>query len=110
MEDIEKSKADEREKRHNFLRQWKRMKGSVATYKNLVSALLEINSIEDAEKVCIILKQSGVSSGEKSKIVPSNLYVLYCFSMLYKVLLNDVFQWLWIQTHSLTWSSNLMMS
>ena len=60
VEDIEKSQAhDEREKRHNFLRQWKRMKGSAATSKQLVSALLEIDSVEDAEKVCSILKDSA---------------------------------------------------
>ena len=58
VEDIEKSQADEREKRHDFLRQWKRMKGSAATYKQLVSALLEIESVDDAEKVCGILKES----------------------------------------------------
>ena len=79
VEDIEKSWADEREKRHNFLRQWKRIKGSRATYRQLVSALLEIGSVEDAEKVCAILKESGHWSGERSKIVASCYsYACYC--------------------------------
>ena len=57
-EDIDRKQVDEREKRHVFLRQWKKMKGSAATYKQLHTALLKIDCREDAEKVYAILEES----------------------------------------------------
>lgn len=48
----------EQEKRVAFFSQWKGMKGSEATYRNLISALLGINKMEDAEGVCGLLLKS----------------------------------------------------
>jgi hypothetical protein len=57
-EDIDKSQKTEREKRHEFLRQWKSTKGSEATYKRLIDALLQIRCKQDAEKVQEMLIES----------------------------------------------------
>ena len=56
--DIDKTQKDPQEKRHDFFRKWKKIKGSGATYKVLIAALLKIKCVEDAEKVCEILKDS----------------------------------------------------
>ncbi len=45
----------EKEKRHTFLIKWRDVKGSEATYRNLIQALLTIESVEDAEEVCKLL-------------------------------------------------------
>ena len=55
-EDIDRKPVDEREKRHDFLRKWRKKKGSAATYKQLHTALLEIDCGEEAEKVYTILE------------------------------------------------------
>ena len=47
----------EQEKRHAFLREWKAVKGSDATYKNLINALLAIECRQDAEGVCKLLQK-----------------------------------------------------
>ncbi len=49
------SHKGEKEKRHTFLIKWREVKGSEATYRNLIQALLTIESVEDAEKVCKLL-------------------------------------------------------
>ena len=56
--DIKKSQSliTEEEKRRDFLFKWKNVKGSAATAKALISALLGINSVNDAEGVCQLLK------------------------------------------------------
>ena len=56
--DIDRSAKTEREKRHDFLFEWKEIKGSAATYKQLITALLHIKRRQDAEKVCELLKES----------------------------------------------------
>ena len=53
--DIDLGPGDEREKRNTFLTTWKAKKGSEATYKKLISALLKIEHREDAEYVCKLL-------------------------------------------------------
>ena len=50
--------GDEEGKRHALFSKWKLMKGSSATYKELISALLRIKCRDDAEGVCKVLKQS----------------------------------------------------
>ena len=50
---------DEDEKRATFFAKWKEAKGSDATYKALISALLEIGCAEDAECVCKLLKPAS---------------------------------------------------
>ena len=57
-DDIELSPGDEGTKRHRFLKRWKEIKGSAATYAQLIEALLQIDSAQDAEKVCAVLKDS----------------------------------------------------
>ena len=56
--DIDRSKEDEETKRHNFFLEWQKRKGSQATYQKLLSALLIISCVEDAETVCKLLKDS----------------------------------------------------
>jgi hypothetical protein len=56
--DIDRSQKDEREKRHDFFKKWKDIKGSGATYKQLINALLKIKCVQDAEKICQLLKES----------------------------------------------------
>ena len=57
--DIDHSLSDDEEgKRRALFNKWKLMKGFSATYKALISALLEIKCRDDAEGVCEVLKQS----------------------------------------------------
>ena len=56
--DIDKTSVNEKEKRYDFLLQWKEIKGAQATYKQLLAALLKIRCTQDSEKVCEILKES----------------------------------------------------
>ncbi len=51
----ELSHKGEKEKRHTFLIKWREVKGSEATYRNLIQALLTIESVEDDEEVCKLL-------------------------------------------------------
>lgn len=60
--DIDKSQKGEEEKRHNFLKKWKKIQGSDATYRNLHDALLKINCREDAERVFKIMQEPSVES------------------------------------------------
>ena len=55
--DIDHSATDEENKRRDFLLKWKRVKGSAATPKALINALLEIKCRDDAEGVCQLLQQ-----------------------------------------------------
>ncbi len=56
--DIDRGPGDEEEKRRAFFLKWKWTKGSNATYKALICALLEIKSRQDAESVCKLLQES----------------------------------------------------
>ena len=58
VDDIDRLAIDEDEKRLKFLSTWKTTKGSDATYKKLISALLKIKCVYDAEGVCEILQQN----------------------------------------------------
>ena len=60
--DIGRKPVDEDEKRATFFAKWKEAKGSDATYKALISALLEIGCTEDAECVCKLLKPDPLST------------------------------------------------
>ena len=57
-EDIDREPKGEDEKRFSFFKQWQQERGSDATYKALISALLEISCRQDAEKVCELLQKS----------------------------------------------------
>ena len=64
--DIDRSiPGDEEGRRRAFFNKWKLMKGSSATYKALISALLRIKCRDDAEGVCKLLKKSQAKE-EKS--------------------------------------------
>ena len=71
--DINRDFAIEKEKRREFFFEWKQIRGSDATYKSLISALLAIKSREDAESICKILQISLSTANGGSK----------CSSMLY---------------------------
>ena len=51
VNDIESTFASEMEKRLEFLIAWRKIKGSDATYKRLIDALLMIGCREDAEGI-----------------------------------------------------------
>ena len=61
-DDIGLSASKEDEKRLEYFRMWKQSKGSDATYRNLVGALLEIECVDDAEKVCLLVKNNATSA------------------------------------------------
>lgn len=56
VEDIERKRVDEDEKRHIFFKKWKEKNGSAATYKTLIAALMNVDCREDAEYVCELLQ------------------------------------------------------
>ena len=62
--DIDQGLGGEDDKRRNFFFKWRDTKGSGATYKTLISALLEIEYRVDAENVCKLCTQSSESSDE----------------------------------------------
>ena len=62
VSDIDRKQVDESEKRHDFLLKWKNVKGSEATYKKLVAALLARKCRGDAEKVCRLLQKCSKAS------------------------------------------------
>ena len=67
--DIERDSQKEDERRNNFFFTWKRKKGTRATYRKLVHALLKIDCRGDAEKVCKLLMES-VSTRQKNSSPP----------------------------------------
>ena len=71
--DIDKDFPTESEKRREFFQQWKQRKGSEATYRSLVKALLDINQRRDAEYVCNLLRQADASSS----VASSGIYRRY---------------------------------
>ena len=67
-DDINDHSGSPGEKRRIFLRKWKRMKGSEATYERLVSALLKIECKEDAEGVCQLLLNPFLSLSQEERL------------------------------------------
>ena len=63
-EEIDCGPKSEEEKRHTFFTYWKQVKGSLATYKALITALLEVGCGEDAESVCRLVLDLAVSAGQ----------------------------------------------
>ena len=57
LSDIDRDFPKEVEKRSEFFDQWKRQKGSEATYKRLMQALLDVKERHDAEYVCQLSQQ-----------------------------------------------------
>ena len=64
--DIDLKQIEEEQKRCDFLSKWKEEKGSEATYKVLIGALLKIKSREDAEGICKIILSTTAGSTECS--------------------------------------------
>jgi len=58
VETIDRGSGDEYDKKHSFSLRWKEIKGTGATYKQLITALFKIDCRLDAEGVCSILKDS----------------------------------------------------
>ena len=69
VSDIECDSQNEEEWQNNFFFTWKRKKGTRATYRKLVHALLKIDCRGDAEKVCKLLMES-VSTRQKNSSPP----------------------------------------
>ena len=62
--DIDKKPIEEDEKRCDFFSKWKKEKGSEATYKVLIGALLKMRCKEDAESVCEMISHSASSTSK----------------------------------------------
>ena len=72
VDDIERDLQKEEERRNNFFFTWKHKKGTRATYRKLVHALLKIDCRGDAEKVCKLFLKS-VSARQKTSSPPKPL-------------------------------------
>lgn len=59
ISDIEHEAVGEEERRCNFFTLWRNEKGSEATYKVLIGALLDIKCRSDAEYVCQLLMHTS---------------------------------------------------
>ena len=72
-EDIDRAPIKEEEKRHAFFTTWKLIQGSFATYKALITALLEVGSCqEDAESVCSLVPEDAPPAlAEAKSTVPA---------------------------------------
>ena len=58
--DVERDYSAEAERRKGLINRWRAIKGSEATYKTLVYALLKISQLQDAENVCKLLADQGM--------------------------------------------------
>lgn len=58
VSDSDRNHGHEVDKRNAFFSEWKEKKGSEATYRKLVSALLKTDRKQDAEGVCRLLAES----------------------------------------------------
>ena len=67
-DDVDAHSGSPREKRRIFLRKWKRVKGSEATYERLVCALLEIECRNEAEGVCQLLQRPCLSPLQEERV------------------------------------------
>lgn len=59
VDDIDRGSKTEEEKRHDFFSCWRNEKGSRATYKVLIEALLKAKCRNDAEYVCKCVQASS---------------------------------------------------
>jgi hypothetical protein len=74
-DDIDRSQKDPREKRYDFFLQWKDIKGTGATYKQLINALLKIKCKKDADKVCQLLKNCVCPQAQPLTVEMNGAYV-----------------------------------
>ena len=70
-DDIDHDSGKEKAKRYEFFTEWKDEKGADATYNRLVHALVEINSMSDAEYVCQLIPKLTEPSNKLSTATPS---------------------------------------
>ena len=73
--DIKKNFTTEEGRRRNFLLKWKNVKGSAATAKALIIALLGIKSVDDAEGVCQLLKGWSKATTEQGGAKSGTIYL-----------------------------------
>lgn len=59
---IDRERVSEDEKERMFFSKWLQNKGSGATYKTLINALLEKEDMQDAESVCKLLQKNHQDS------------------------------------------------
>lgn len=86
VHDIVCKQVEENVKRHAFFLKWKE-KGSKATYKALLGALLEINSRDDSEGICKLLQEESLleqPSAESNSVVSvaAGSSTIYCTCMV----------------------------
>lgn len=78
VHDAERDGHTEAEKRNAFFKTWKRGRGTDATYRVLIAALLKIKCTNDAEEVCKLASDSGVASASAaSSKVSTGKWVYY---------------------------------
>ena len=58
VNDLERDYNHESERRSSFFKKWKERQGSAATYKRLITALLDKDLRDNAESVCKLLQKS----------------------------------------------------
>ena len=61
-QDAKQDGKSEPDRRAGLLEAWKQMKGSDATYRALIAALLEMERRDDAEIICNFLKESKLTA------------------------------------------------
>ena len=66
--DTERKSGDERERRYDFLAEWKQQKGAGATYKALITALQKIGCQGDAEYVFKLAQPLSAASRPTTSI------------------------------------------
>ena len=80
VSDIEHLLIEEEEKRGKFLSKWKEIKGSDATYKNLLDALNELDCKDDAEHVQKLLLPDSQPQHSHGSERPTGMYIAYACS------------------------------
>ena len=71
-DDIDRKPGDEREKRNNFLIEWKNRMGAKATYRALINGLLKIECKSDAEFVYQLIQPDPKAAAHIQSTEPSS--------------------------------------
>ena len=87
--DIDKDFSKELDKRREFFHQWKQIKGSEATYRNLVKALLDFSKRLDAEYVLKLLHQAvtdynSYADGSGTQVFTFTYCILACMAQCFE--------------------------
>ena len=70
-QDVDLDSGEQEKTRHRFLLSWKQSEGSLATYKKLITSLLELECAQDANEVMLTLKTSPLEEDNSLLPLPS---------------------------------------